>query len=419
MRQRTAIKRGYVLRLRQIFAANYTLRRQQSVHQQPAALGYDKTCAGVYRYPEQPFDVSETESYYNEPYGTYITTELRGEREKFIFIKVLYDGKQEFLPNGISARGLLTGEYILLDENGNVTVLDGNSYDNLMQEHGVYLNLKCFNGAFGEIYDEDDLIGWNQNEVSENVYETEYFCKLVPEQLGKEISFEVTDRTTRKAETVDGLTVKGIVIPMRWGGGDYRIWFGGQDDLLKFNMLVDRFCAWADVSSIKPLRSGMRGISRDYYCGFYTAVTSTARQFEKFTLKELNTTVSFVAIAMAVVSVLSVAVLISGQILSRKREVGIFKALGAKGSDISLIYVYEMLIVAALVIVFSLALTALLVMLLNLYISTEFSVLSFAFVYGLLSVGVTAALFAIGTLFPLLVLNKLNVIESIRSKAGK
>lgn len=388
-------------------------------------FGYVKRCAGVYRYPEQPVGASELQSYHNEPYGAYISTEIVADREEFIFIKIAHDGKTEFISGDTESYGVLTSDkeylgipsyggekYVLLDELGNVTPIYNSSYNHLMQENAVYLSLSCFNSAFGEWYEAQDLIDWGT--------EGGYYSKLVPEKLGAEISFEVMDRITRQTETLDGLTVKGIIINVESGASDYKVWFGSQQDLLKFDMLVDRFCAWADVTTIKPLRSGMRAISSDYNCGYYSPVTSTANKFEKLQLRSLQSTVVFVSAAMAIVSVLSVALLITGQILSRKREVGIFKALGAKRVDISAIYIFEIIIIATLVTVFSIIFAALETLLFNtLAISFEFNVLSFHFVYALLSIAVTVPLFAMGTLLPILRLNGMNVSEATKKKAGK
>lgn len=400
-------------------------------------FGRAKTCAGIYYYPEEPNGLSPDEKYSNEWHGAYITAELVGAEPLLTFVRVHYNNDMQYLPKGTSYYGVLTidskymrdessfsskSKYVLLDDQGKVTLIDENSCNHLFSEDGVYFNLRAFNGTFNEDYYPKDLIDWNDEERSDGTIERTYFSKAVPQELGDEFSIEVYNRMTNKAEWMDGQTLKGIIIDvsdMKYVVGGYKVWFGEFNDLLKFKMLTNNFNAWANLSDIYPLFSGMRSLSSDYGCGFNTSVTSTANTFEELQLANIKATVVYVAVAMSVVSVLAIGLLISGQILTRKREVGIFKALGAKSGEIAMIYVYEAIIIAAFVIVLSIVLAVLSTLLFNYILFNGETVTYFHWSYGLLATVVMAALFCVGSLLPVFRLNSLNVIESIRSKADK
>lgn len=383
-------------------------------------FGHAKICGGVYHSPEQSDNMSPEEKYRTAWYGKYIQTELYGQTTPLgenllpVYVRI-YCGEQiAYFPDGRTCYGVLTADnkylpgevngnnYYLLDEQGNLTFLSEYSCNYLLSEDGVYFNLAAYNGIFFKNYTPNDLLRGG----------------IVPQELGKEVSIEAENRNTGQIERLDGLKLKGIVINTS-GIKGYKIWLSNQDDLLKYKLSVSNFYAWADLADVAPKFNGMRSLSRDYGCGFITSVSYYADNFEKFQLENITATVVYIAVAMSVVSVLSIGLLISGQILSRKREVGIFKALGAKSIDIAMIYVYEAVIVAVLIIAFSIVLAVLATLLFNLILFNGATVTYFHWTYALLGAAVMAVLFTVGTLLPVLRLNSLNVIESIRSKSDK
>ena len=106
-------------------------------------------------------------------------------------------------------------------------------------------------------------------------------------------------------------------------------------------MMANSFCAWTDVSTVKHLRRDMRGYVTNYDCDYYSPARMEADNFDRMLITQMRNTTIFISSALSVVVLLAVALLIGGQILSRKREIGIFKALGASGRNIAKIYLYE------------------------------------------------------------------------------
>lgn len=394
-------------------------------------FGYSRTCAGVYYAPDTSNQEDDRVRYRDAYFGDYITTELFGLRREFLFIKVNYGNRSEHLSPNTRFHGVLTndrryngfagGEYVLLDQFGNVTELDDNSYNHLMSDKEVYMSLGCFNGAFNEHYSGLSLL--SAQEIStEYGIKTVYSCSQIPPELGRKISIEITDRDKGEKNSVTDLTVKGILIDLRElksTSGEYRIWFGGQQDLLECSMMANSFCAWADVSTVKHLRSDMRGYVTDYGCNYYSPARRTVNEFEKLQLHDMRDTTIFISSALSAVVLLAVALLIAGQILSRKREIGIFKALGAKGKDISKIYMFETLFMALITAVLSIVLAVCGTLLFDYMISPDYTVISYFWLNAPVTVLIVTALFLLGTALPLTGINKLNVIDSIRSKAGK
>lgn len=390
------------------------------------AMGYSRTCAGVYYASRIDKETDIALRYEDEYYGDYITTELGGERYT-LFVKSHYGDYTTFLSSDASAGCILSDEgmnskfdHIVLDDQGNVEVFDKYAHNNILSDEGIYVSLGVFNDIFGTDYETSSIV---------DITESGYSVKLIPEYLGERVSIEVVNRDLNRKNTMADLVVKGIVLDFsssrdRAGIYEYAsIWFSSQQDLLKYNMLVHRFSAWADVSSIRYLRGDMRSMCSDYGCTFYSPVRSAADYFEKTQLSGLVVSTKFVAIALSIVVLLAMALLITGQILSRKREIGIFKALGAKGRDIGKIYIFETLFIAVptaiLSIILSICGTVFMNSQMSRIVESPHAIISYAWFNAPLTMVVILALFALGTAIPLLRIDRFNVIDSIRQKAGK
>lgn len=396
-------------------------------------FGYARTCAGVYYAPDVSSEEDDRVRYRDAYFGDYITTELLGKRRELLFIKVKYDNNSEHLSANTHMFGVVTNDavyydrngrvtctqYVLLDESGSVTELDDNSYNHLVSDKEVYMSLGCFNGAFGERYDVNSLLDINFVSTDYGLVET-YSCNQIPSQLGRKISIEVTNRDTGETDSVTNLTVKGIIIDVGKASGannEHSIWFGGQQDLLECSMMANSFCAWTDVSTVKHLRRDMRGYVTNYDCDYYSPARMEADNFDRMLITQMRNTTIFISSALSVVVLLAVALLIGGQILSRKREIGIFKALGASGRNIAKIYLYETLFIALPTAVLSVVLAVCGTLLFDFLLSPRLTILSYFWLNVPLTVVTVLALLLLGAALPLLGINKLNVIDVIRSKA--
>ena len=130
----------------------------------------------------------------------------------------------------------------------------------------------------------------------------------------------------------------------------------------------------------------------------------------------------YTGIALAVFASVLLFNFISGSISNKTREIGVLRAVGARGSDVFKIFFAESAIISGVCFVLALAVTAFVVSYLN---TTLTSVLGFSyslFIFGavpvLMMVCVAVAVAVVGTLFPVVNISRKKPVDSMRAVVG-
>lgn len=130
----------------------------------------------------------------------------------------------------------------------------------------------------------------------------------------------------------------------------------------------------------------------------------------------------YTGIALAVFASVLLFNFISGSISNKTREIGVLRAVGARGSDVFKIFFAESAIISGVCFVLALAVTAFVVSYLN---TTLTSALGFAyslFIFGavpaLMMVCVAVAVAVVGTLFPVVNISRKKPVDSMRAVVG-
>lgn len=127
----------------------------------------------------------------------------------------------------------------------------------------------------------------------------------------------------------------------------------------------------------------------------------------------------WVGIALAIFSMLLLFNFITTSISAKKKEIGILRAVGARGTDVFKIFFSEAFIIAAMCIILSIILTGVFAGLINNSIENEIGIPFSMFNFGILSVlmiiGIALVSAFISTIFPVYANAKKKPVESIRS----
>ncbi|MCD8293825.1 MAG: ATP-binding cassette domain-containing protein [Clostridia bacterium] len=126
-----------------------------------------------------------------------------------------------------------------------------------------------------------------------------------------------------------------------------------------------------------------------------------------------------VGLVFAVFSALLLFNFITVSITGRNREIGILRALGAKGTDVFKIFFSESALVAIICFVLSVIITACLAVYINSLLASMFYIYVSAVVFGTASIfmmlAITVVVAFLGTFFPVYCASKKKPVESIRS----
>lgn len=126
----------------------------------------------------------------------------------------------------------------------------------------------------------------------------------------------------------------------------------------------------------------------------------------------------YVGIAFVIFTVLLFANFISASIAKKKKEIGILRALGARGSDVFKIFFIEAGIIAGICMIVANLVTAVLASVINAAMSSALSFSLSIFVFGIASVGLIIAIACVtgvlATLLPVYKESRKKPVESIR-----
>lgn len=388
-------------------------------------FGYDRVCGGVYYSPfsatnnmyiqNDEFDMLK--HYENELYSTYIQHSLFFEgksRNNEIDISVDFSNKS--ISFGDKLETSVYTNVILLDSNGNIEVCE-NLNDNIIGNNEMYVSLSTYNKIFNTYYKNEYLINVEKKDGNIN-----YLCNHIPEELGKVVSIKVKDEKNNEVIALENMKIKGIVFTeiqlLHNVNSEAQFIALNQENAFKFKKMTKKYDIWVKTNTIEDLSYFLKDLYLNYDIDFYTPITDYILDFEN-ALSTLKLSMILVCITLIIIVIAMVSLLLSSQVLNRKKEIGIFKALGTQNIDIVKIYLYEILFISIPVIIFSILFSIVTVSSMNKAFVAN-SNPQFVFIYYKYSNIPISILLIFSCIFfaiilPLIKIIKLNVIGAIRN----
>lgn len=398
-------------------------------------IGYDRICAGIYKTPwgktssDLKLEYNGIVHYENDFYSTIITNNIDGLTTNNNTVTVVQNDqkrniiglKYDELPESMYYSGNL--KVILFADGETVVMQPGEDYSNLLASDEVLLDLNAFNKIFNKYYSSNNLL--NVGEGNGWDYNRPVSSKFVPTQLGQKFDIQV-DLHGDVAE-IKELKLKGILLQLDGPFGnptfndESRIYFYNRSQQAKeFKIATQNQKLWVEVSSVSNLHAFLSQYMNSpsaIYGAVYTPASSVQSELADM-FSKLRLVLALASAGLVVVAMLSMSILISGQIVSNKRAIGIYKALGARNADIIKIYVYEMLLIAIPIIVGAILFTILVTVILNAMmmasVETALTLIYYKPLNALWTVLSVAGATFIAVFAPLSKIAKLNVIESIK-----
>ena len=135
------------------------------------------------------------------------------------------------------------------------------------------------------------------------------------------------------------------------------------------------------------------------------------------TINTMKTVFLIVGLVFAVFAALMLFNFISSSISSKTREIGILRAVGARGSDLFKIFFSESGLLSIICVVLSVIISVVVCMIMNNLLAEklQLKLLNFGVVNGLLIFGGAILLAFIGTFIPVLIASKKQPVDSIRT----
>ncbi len=339
----------------------------------------------------------------------------------------------------------LTGEidfdssyYFVLKENGEVAVYDEPSVSVVaaLKSNEVYVSLERYNYLFETNYSLSDLL---DVEVKNEDLDCSVKAKSTPDGVGSLLNVNVRNQITEEELALKNLKVTGIIFPvsLSWSASDNagevscdisvdRTWYTNDKDILfqclRFGSAQKNGGAWIKTDSVKDLKGFLRMVYNDNIENGGDPILTPFTKFENslmYTVDNIQLTLFVVGIPLIISTILVLNITVSAQIKDRRRELGIFKALGAQNKDLSKIYIFEMVIMALPTLIFAIFGAWGSTLLLNMLVVINYYPQLQVLYYGLINVPITLVvgfvLILIATFVPLAKIKKLNVIEAIRN----
>lgn len=392
------------------------------------AVGYDKTCAGIFYSPFEVTnntlssldDYDAVANYENKFYGGIITCSVTGKSRVDQYVHIKQGDKDVSLTSNCQIVGSLnvpkSGAIYIVDNLGNLTQKpqqQEKDLSNNLQDGEIYLNLEVYNKFFGAHYTANDIFYINRSDNNRAAT-----LRHIPEHLGEEVELELVNYSSGNVQ-IGKFVVRGVVVTEGVRYDDkYVLYVGGHEAFSKCSLYLHIFNAWITVDSVTNLRAFIRECQDKYYVSVVTPIDELLKGFEKNIIGSLTDALTIIVVVMGILAIGLIAVLIVGQVLSRKREIGIFKALGAKNADVAKIYFFEALIIAAIISVLTVLLSVLLNYVLNILLSLGYEYSVTWIVYNWYNAPITVAsiftLVLLGVLIPLLFIRRVSVIDAIR-----
>ncbi len=345
-------------------------------------------------------------------------------------------------------RSSLSGWYLVLTDTGEIKTFRDNKDGSIigsLKDGETYLSLDTYNKLFGTDYTGQYLL---DVEVINESLDFTADVKMMPIGIGSNLGVKIYNDKTYEELSLNGIKVKGIILGVRlWWDGWENCGVVTFEDVNedKINSLyindmdlfeqciqydsVAQMDAWIKTDSVKDLKSFIRGIYKSYRGSSIFEGSSykdwISTPFTKYEfdisciIDNIKLMLLLLGIPLLTATVLVLNLTVSAQIKNRMRELGIFKALGAQNKDLLKIYVFELLLVAVPIMLFTILGAWSITVLLSTMMANQYYPQLRLLHYGWTNLpitfvgGIVLILFAV--LAPLCRIVKLNVIEAIRS----
>ncbi len=176
----------------------------------------------------------------------------------------------------------------------------------------------------------------------------EYTLHKLPEHLGEEIKLNITE-VGGNPFFDKSLKIAGVLMNQGYVGDNYFLSDANYDAIADKTQIRT---VYVKVDTVRNLKNFLRDIG---YKGVYVNEAYLARLLSiEREISKVSNIFEIFLVFFIIIMVIMVINLISISILSRKKEIGILKALGAKNRDIFAIYFSESFILAVSVFLLSL-----------------------------------------------------------------
>lgn len=394
-------------------------------------FGYEKKCGGIYYSPynatndmyiqNDEFDMLE--HYENNMFSSYIQHSslfVGKSKNDDIDIQISTFSNTVSLGDQLDTSNL--NNAVLLDFEGNIEVCKNPSNIDLIQNDEIYISLATYNKLFNTYYSKKYLIDVDIdiNQLGEPI--VNYSCNYVPDKLNSIITINVSNTNNIQIGSLKNMKIKGIIFTENQllynVNSDSQFVGLSLDNTFEFNKMTKRFDLWVKTSTIENLSIFLYDLYQNYDIDFETPISEYILDFEN-TLSQLKLAMILTCVTLILIVIVMESLLLSGQVLNRKKEIGIFKALGARNIDIIKIYLYEIILISIPVIILSILFSIIIINMMNSgFVSNTNS--EFVFIYYKYTNIPISILLIFSCIFfaislPLIKIAKLSVIESIRS----
>lgn len=315
-------------------------------------------------------------------------------------------------------------DQIIIDIDGTIKHPKSNELLFNDEEDEIYISLSMYNKLFNCYYLPNYFVD------SEYINgETIFTLKRQPEHLGETISIEF-DNSFRKITNRINLKIKGIVLDKTLNDDYDKEIYAHRKIEKQIDKFTCTFSAWIKTNSVKNLSSFLNTLYHKHRVEVESPVshnTSLGYKLIDFenSLSQIQLISFLLCILITIIIILLTGVLISGHVVSRKKEIGILKAMGTRNRDIYKIYIFEILFISLPICILALTISPILINYINNnlglgYLAEKYTKY-FRFIYykwtnipfTILSIFVVNVL---GTFLPLIKINHLNVIKAIKEE---
>ena len=302
-----------------------------------------------------------------------------------------------------------------------------------IKDDEIYISVYLYNKIFKTNYKSSDFIE-SVNYTEDDVEKTKYIKKSTPEYLDAVISINGYYAYDKSSIEIKNLKIKGIFFEKNHysNSGNYLMDDKIQNILLSNDNAINLkkyLCystVWVQTKSIKNLHSYLKNLydsslkidDSNRRIEIDSPIYKYLIEFEN-TLLPIQLSMFLTSIMLTTILIILTTLLISGQIVNRKREIGIFKALGASNKDIIKIYFFEMLMFFIPVTILSNVGSVIVINIINKGFVSGFNP-NLTFIYYKLINIPYMCLFnlmfiLVAIIIPVIKISKMNIIDAIRA----
>lgn len=322
---------------------------------------------------------------------------------------------------------------MIVDASDVLKYYDWNEMCQNIKDDEIYISVYLYNKIFKTNYKSSDFIE-SVNYTEDDVEKTKYIKKSTPEYLDAVISINGYYAYDKSSIEIKNLKIKGIFFEKNHysNSGNYLMDDKIQNILLSNDNAINLkkyLCystVWVQTKSIKNLHSYLKNLydsslkidDSNRRIEIDSPIYKYLIEFEN-TLLPIQLSMFLTSIMLTTILIILTTLLISGQIVNRKREIGIFKALGASNKDIIKIYFFEMLMFFIPVTILSNVGSVIVINIINKGFVSGFNP-NLTFIYYKLINIPYMCLFnlmfiLVAIIIPVIKISKMNIIDAIRA----